>query len=190
MVLRTYAKLREEIPALRVLIAPRHIERLDEVITTVQAMEFSAVRRTRLEEPRGNFGVQFGPGSILVLDTVGELAEIYAAADVAFVGGSLIERGGHNVLEPVLRGVPVIFGPHVANFREAVALVQSARVGQMVSNEDELYIALRDWLTDEAERQAVVQRAETALMEHRGAAQRVAELVAGMLQEEKTKRST
>ncbi len=118
---------------------------------------------------------------MIVLDTVGELAQIWAAGDVAFVGGSLIKRGGHNLLEPVLRGVPVAFGPHIANFRESARLVESARAGRMVHTPDELHDVLRDWLANDAGRRAVAARAREALQEHRGAARRVAEIVAAAL---------
>ena len=173
IVLSAYARLQQEFPALRLLLAPRHIERADEVAELIGAAGFTMQRRTSaslLPVP-----------AVLLLDTVGELAAVYSAADVAFVGGSLIERGGHNLLEPVLRGVPVVFGPHVANFREAAALAQSAQVGQMVANEEELIAALRRWLSSASERGAVESRARTALAEHQGAAARVAQIVAESL---------
>jgi 3-deoxy-D-manno-octulosonic-acid transferase len=168
-----YARLREEFPSLRLVLAPRHIERADEVAQIIGATGFPVQRRTA--------ATAMPAQAVLLLDTVGELAAIYAAADVAFVGGSLIERGGHNLLEPVLRGVPVVFGSHVANFREAAALAQAAQVGQMVMNEDELIAALRHWLASAAERNAVAARARTALAEHQGAAARVAQIVAESL---------
>jgi 3-deoxy-D-manno-octulosonic-acid transferase len=116
-----------------------------------------------------------------LVDTVGELAQIYAAGDVAFVGGSLIERGGHNMLEPVLRGVPVVFGPNVANFREAARLVQEAQVGQMVADAGELGSAVEYWLKDEAQRRDVPRRAQESLAPHSGATARIAEVVAASL---------
>jgi 3-deoxy-D-manno-octulosonic-acid transferase len=125
---------------------------------------------------------RFGARDVLLLDTIGELGEIYAAADAAFVGGSLIKRGGHNVLEPALRGVPVVFGSHVQNFREAAALVQSARCGKLVENEAELVAVLTAWLENESERRAVAERAREALEPHRGAAARVANYVAQQLE--------
>jgi 3-deoxy-D-manno-octulosonic-acid transferase len=119
--------------------------------------------------------------AVIVLDSVGELSQIYAAADVAFVGGSLIARGGHNVLEPVLCGVPVAFGPHIDNFRDAALLVERADAGQKVDDEAQLAAVWNRWLNDADWRKAVAQRAENVLREHRGASLRVAKTVAQSL---------
>jgi len=178
LMLQVYDRLRHELTGLRLVLAPRHIERATEVAQLVESAGFAAARRSQSLSQGG----QIASGdAVILLDTVGELAQVYAAADLAFVGGSLIERGGHNLLEPVLHGVPVIFGPHVANFREAAALAQAGRVGQMVHDEAELDAAVRSWLTNEAERGAVVERARAALSPHSGAAARVAHLVAEVL---------
>ncbi|HVF09695.1 MAG TPA: glycosyltransferase N-terminal domain-containing protein [Abditibacteriaceae bacterium] len=179
LVLSAYASLRQEFPSLRLILAPRHIERAAEVAEIVQASGCAVQRRTATQNSK--LETRNSKLEIILLDTVGELAAVYAAADVAFVGGSLIERGGHNLLEPVLRGVPVVFGPHVANFREAAALAQAAQVGQMVANEEEFVTALRHWLASPSERGAVPERARLALSEHQGATARVAHIVAESL---------
>ncbi len=208
IVLETWVQLCENIPNLRLLLAPRHIERSEDIIALARRLNLAIVRRTESPSgPRmsthvagesraehsgndGNMTRAAAPlnearatveKTVILLDTVGELGEIYAAGDVAFVGGSLIERGGHNVLEPVLRGVPVAFGPHVANFREAALLVESARGGKMVNDRNELRQTLEQWLQNDLERQSVAARALEALSEHRGAAQRVAQIVAQAL---------
>jgi 3-deoxy-D-manno-octulosonic-acid transferase len=183
MVLRAYLKLREQWPDLRLIIAPRHIDRVEEVVQVLQAGRASVVPRSDLGE--GEVQNHVPPESVILIDTVGELAQIYAAADVAFVGGSLIERGGHNMLEPVLRGVPVVFGPHIANFREAARLVQEAHVGQMVKDEGELAGAVEYWLQDVARRRDVPRRAAEALAPHSGATERVAQIVAAALNSKK-----
>jgi 3-deoxy-D-manno-octulosonic-acid transferase len=154
---------------LRLLIAPRHPERVDVVLQLAHDKGFATIRRSQLSNanPEQN--------ALIILDTVGELAEFYAAADVAFVGGSLIKRGGHNVLEPVLVGVPVLFGSYMNNFRAAADLVQDADVGQMVHSETELTEALQSWLMDSSKRAQVIQNAKELLSKHQGAAQRVTE---------------
>lgn len=173
IVLRVYRQLREALPQLRLLLAPRHIEHVEAVLQVVRAAQLSPVRRTQIAaSPTEQVE------AVLVLDTVGELAQIYAAADVAFVGGSLIKRGGHNMLEPVLRGVPVVYGPHIMNFREAAALAQAAGVGIMAQHEADLSAALRHWLTNDHERAAIVEKARVALAPHHGAAGRVARIIA------------
>jgi 3-deoxy-D-manno-octulosonic-acid transferase len=157
---------------LRLLIAPRHPERAEVVLQLARDKGFTAIRRSQLSNANSE------KDAIIVLDTVGELAEFYAAADVAFVGGSLIKRGGHNVLEPVLVGVPVLFGPSMNNFRAAADLVQDANVGQLIHSETELTKALQSWLSDSAKRAQVIQNAQELLSQHQGAARRVAEGIA------------
>ena len=122
-----------------------------------------------------------GDKPIVLLDSVGELSQLYAAADVAFVGGSLIGRGGHNMLEPAQRGVPVAFGPHIDNFREAATLVENARIGSRVRDADSLAQLLGSWLRDRNGLEEIKLRASEALAEHSGAATRMARIVAESL---------
>ena len=155
----------------RLAIAPRHIERTDEVAALIENRGRRVARRSRGE----GLGEQ---NSVYLLDSVGELADFYAAADLTFVGGSLIPRGGHNVLEPVLRGAPVLFGPHMMNFRAAAQLVCDNELGAQLESADELAPAIRRWLDAATPREAFAARVETVLMPHRGAAARAAELMA------------
>ncbi len=181
---RVYKQLKAEFPALRLLLAPRHTERAGEVLALLRGLGLAAVLRSE-----SNSGER--QDAVIVLDSVGELAQIYGCSAVAFVGGSLIERGGHNLLEPVLRGVPVAFGPHVANFRVAAALAQEHGLGRMVHDEGELSQALASWLHErqgtqrEAARAEFAARVEVALRPHRGASRRVARaIVQALLGEE------
>ncbi len=106
--LKAFAEARKERPNLRFVVAPRHIERAGEIERAAQATGFTVVRRTQARsEDRWD---------VLVLDTIGELARVYALSDAAFVGGSLVDWGGHNILEPAYYGKPVFFGPHMQNF--------------------------------------------------------------------------
>ena len=173
-IVAAFQTLRRDFPDARLLIAPRHIERATQVVQTIGAAGLTAQLRS---------GNASEPNAISVLDSVGELSQIYAAADVAFVGGSLIPRGGHNVLEPVLCGVPVAFGPHIANFRDAAMLVESADAGQKVDDANQLAEVWTRWLSDEDWRKAVASRADHVLHEHRGASRRVAKIVAQSLRE-------
>src|SRR5262249_59512776 len=83
------------------------------------------------------------PSDVILLDTVGELAALYAVADVIFVGGSLVPVGGHNVIEPALHAKPVVFGPHMGNFRDAAALLLRAGAGIQLGSAAELAPTLR-----------------------------------------------
>ena len=158
---------------LRLLVAPRHIERCDKVYEWCHVLYGPVISRSEIEGSDGD--------EIIVLDTVGELSEIYAAADVAFVGGSLVSRGGHNVLEPVLRGVPVLFGPHMNNFRAAANFVETEKLGAMVRDENELKAQVEYWLREEQARREIPRRARIALEPHQGAAARIAQHIAQRL---------
>jgi 3-deoxy-D-manno-octulosonic-acid transferase len=106
--LKAFALAREKRDDLRFILAPRHVERAGEIEKAALALEFRTMRRT-----------QGGPGGdwdVLILDTIGELARFYALSDAAFVGGSLVDWGGHNILEPAYYGKPVFFGPYMRNF--------------------------------------------------------------------------
>ncbi len=183
----------------RVAIAPRHIERTDEVVALVEARGWKVARRSRGDElvapnrtPASNrdssesesleADARPTTSTIYLLDTVGELADFYAAGDIAFVGGSLISRGGHNVLEPVLRGAPVFFGPHMMNFRAAAELVINNELGAQIEDGGALIAAAKQWMAT-GNRDEFAARVEAALSSHRGAAARAAQLVAQVTSE-------
>ena len=203
-ILAAFQTLRETFPDARLLLAPRHLERVGEIAAKIRDANFLVALRSEIEarnevemrselEPRNEIEVRNEDDApcddarkaektaVLLLDTIGELSQIYAAADAAFVGGSLIQRGGHNVLEPVLCGVAVAFGPHIANFREAGALVESADVGQKLQNAEQLAEVWTCWLHDKTWRADVLDRANETLRLHRGASGRVAKIVADAL---------
>ncbi len=106
--LKAFVEARKERPDLRFIVAPRHIERAGEIERAAQATGFTVARRTQARPDER--------WDVLVLDTIGELARVYALSDAAFVGGSLVDWGGHNILEPAYYGKPVFFGPHMQNF--------------------------------------------------------------------------
>jgi 3-deoxy-D-manno-octulosonic-acid transferase len=115
-VLSAYRAVLERDPRARLVLAPRHLERLGAVEAAVRAAGFRPVRRTSLD----GRGEGVGAGAVVVLDTMGELRSLYAVADAVFVGGSLVPHGGQNVLEPAGLGKAVVTGPHTWNFEEVV----------------------------------------------------------------------
>src|SRR5919106_1582618 len=119
--------------------------------------------------------------TIIVLDTVGELAQLYSIADVVFVGGSLIPLGGHNMLEPALRAKPVLFGPHTSNFRDAAALLLTSGGGQVVRDAGELATELRRLLDDPQRRAPLGAAARDAAASRHGPSRATLELVARYL---------
>lgn len=135
-----------EFPELVLVIAPRHPERTREVLALVDRRGWPSVRRSELPAAVTSTAVPVPP--VVILDTVGELAMLYALADVVFVGGSLVPMGGHNVLEAAQRRKPVLIGPHTGNFRESVGLLESAGAALVVRDASDLSRELRRLLAD------------------------------------------
>ena len=162
-------------PKLTLVLAPRHPERVSEVIGLLKSRGLAAVRRSELP-------ARPTPGAVIVLDTVGELAQLYAIADVVFVGGSLTPLGGHNMLEPALRGKPVLFGPHTHNFREAAAVLLDSGGGRVVHDATELGSELKRLLADPALRAGVGAAGRDAVASRTGAMRATLDLVARYLQ--------
>jgi 3-deoxy-D-manno-octulosonic-acid transferase len=157
------------------IVAPRHRDRSAEVARLVRR----AGRRLRRRTSPGE--VPLEAGEVLLLDTLGELPALWCRADVAFVGGTLVGVGGHNVLEPVSAARPVLFGPHTGNVRHAAALVVAAGAGVRVRGAAELGAALGALLRDPAEARRRGECGRAALLAHRGSAARAAALVASVL---------
>jgi 3-deoxy-D-manno-octulosonic-acid transferase len=180
-VLDAHGATRIEFPDLALVIAPRHPERVPEVLELVAARGWPAVRRSELR--RSSAPALGAPPvhPIIVLDTVGELAQLYAIADVVFMGGSLVPAGGHNMLEPAIRRKPVLTGPHTTNFREAVALLVESGGGVVVHNAAELAGELQRLLADPELRIKLGTLAGEAVATRHGAVKATLELVARFL---------
>jgi 3-deoxy-D-manno-octulosonic-acid transferase len=162
------------LPAALVL-APRHPERFERAAEIV----LQAGRRLRRRSAPGAGAL--AAGEVLLLDTLGELASLYARARVAFVGGTLAPVGGHNLLEPARAGCPVLFGPHVANTGESAALLLEAGAADRVADAVALARAVVEALAQPAEAKARGARGAAALAAHRGAAARCVELIERVL---------
>jgi 3-deoxy-D-manno-octulosonic-acid transferase len=170
-VLAAFSQLRREQPELLLVLVPRHPERFDGVRDLCDQAGWRVVRRSGGAPPgRGD--------DILLGDTMGELVALLGAATVAVVGGSLVEHGGHNVLEAAAWGVPVVTGPHMFNFAEISDLLCQA--GGMIRLEDpgELGNCLRELLDDPARRRRMGAAGRRVVEENRGARRRLLALVA------------
>jgi 3-deoxy-D-manno-octulosonic-acid transferase len=132
ILLRAFTLARRRFPGLSLVIAPRHPERFAEVEKLLRASPFDFQRRSAIE-PK-----QFFEKDMLLLDTVGELEGFFAAGDIAFVGGSLVDVGGHNILEPARWQKPVLFGPCMSNFAEMAAQMKRAGGAFEVRGADDL----------------------------------------------------
>jgi 3-deoxy-D-manno-octulosonic-acid transferase len=169
-VLDAFLSARKRCPGLALLLAPRHPERADEVEDLIRARGLAPVRRSRL--PAGG-----APGAVVILDTVGELAALYALAEVVFVGGSLVPIGGHNVLEPAMRGKPVLVGPHTSNFREGAELLQRSGGGLVVKDGAELERELARLLEDRDLARRMGEAARDAFAGRQGAVSATLDLI-------------
>jgi 3-deoxy-D-manno-octulosonic-acid transferase len=146
------------------LLAPRRPERFDEVAVLLQQLGMRWQRRSHWQ------GESLA-GGVLLVDSIGELAALYALADVAFVGGSLAPRGGHNIIEPAQHGVAIVVGDHTENFRDMVALFQSRDAVRIVGLA-ELPLTLMHLLADDAERRTLGRRAAETMRSQMGATAR------------------
>jgi 3-deoxy-D-manno-octulosonic-acid transferase len=153
-------------------LAPRHPERFDDVARLVLARGGRLRRRSRLGPER------LADGEVLLLDSIGELAGLYAASAVAFVGGTLVPVGGHSPVEPAQAGRAPLLGPHTENAREAAALLLEADGAVRVEGGDALAAAVVQALRDPARESARGARAAAALAPHRGATERTLALLA------------
>jgi 3-deoxy-D-manno-octulosonic-acid transferase len=171
IVLDAFLRARVRCPDLALLLAPRHPERAGEVEDLVRERGLAPARRSRLPEGRA-------PGSVVILDTVGELAALYALAEVVFVGGSLVPVGGHNVLEPAMRGKPVLYGPHTSNFREGALLLERSGGGLVVEDAQELQRELSRLLEDRDLARRTGEAARSAFAGRQGAVGATLDLIA------------
>ncbi len=148
-------------PKAAMILAPRHPERFAEVAALVENLGFRLCRRSLWSgEPLG--------GSVFLVDSIGELAALYSVATVAFVGGSLVPRGGHNILEPALYGVPIVTGNHYENFRDVVNFFASRNAVRIVGVA-ELPLVFMELIENINERTTLGRNALAALESQRGA---------------------
>jgi 3-deoxy-D-manno-octulosonic-acid transferase len=172
ILLRAYARLRAARPELALALAPRHPERFDAVPALCAAAGFRCRRRS------SGGAAPLGGGEVLLLDTLGELAAAYSFATVAFVGGSLVARGGHNVLEAAAWGKPVVVGPHMENFQEIADELRAADALVQAAGEEQLADTVGELLRDAVRRQALGENGRALVERNRGALRRTVDALA------------
>ena len=164
LLLQAFQNILASHPRAVMILAPRHPERFSEVAGILEELGIQFWRRSLWSgEPIS--------GGVLLIDSIGELASLYALGDIAFVGGSLVPRGGHNIIEPAQQGVPIIVGNHTENFRDIVGLFQSRDAVRIVGPA-ELPLVLMELIANPDERRALAQRATEALRSQMGATER------------------
>lgn len=174
IILDSIQKLKQPV---RLMLAPRHPERFNEVASLLQKSGLSWTRRTNAPDPNDT------NATVILLDTIGELPATYALAQIVFVGGSIVDKGGHNVLEPAAAGATVVTGAHTHNFHaivelmnEAGALVQLPALEDAAAG-DELAYVFERLLANPAEREELGRRAKQLITANQGAADRTMQLI-------------
>jgi len=165
IILRVFKKLQNNFPGFRLLLAPRHPERSGQVAELVRSAGFLPLRISQIYS-----GIQHPtPNTVFILDTIGQLMHYYAIAQIVFVGGSLVKKGGHNILEPAALAKPVIFGPQMYNFRDIAGLFIAHRAAIMVNDGKKLESELRNILDDQARAEELGRKARELIGKNTGA---------------------
>ena len=162
-VLEAFQRIRATMTNALLIIAPRKPERFDDVERLVRRAGWKVARRTELRvdaEPRHD---------VVILDTIGELAQLFQVATVVFVGGSLVDAGGHNILEPAVFGKPIVFGPHMDNFAEIARTFLDNGAAVQVRSGRELESTLLELLGDPVRRASLGAAARALVEANRGA---------------------
>lgn len=162
IVLRVYKKLKELIPNLKLLLAPRHITRTPDVQNLIKTFNFSYNLYSETKQFNDN-------SDILLLDVMGELAKLYAKIDVAFIGGSFNNTGGHNPLEAIIFDKPTISGPSIKNFRDIYSILKMNNAAFVVNNEEEFFEIAKKLLLDESYYNEIKNNANKAFKNQQGA---------------------
>jgi len=179
VIINAYKCLLRDFPELKLLIAPRHPERSRSVGQCIIKNSFTPVY---ISEISASPGAEI-KNSVFVLDLIGELANFYKIADIVFMGGSLVRKGGQNILEPASLGKPVLFGPHMFNFRDISRVFLKNKAAVMVRNGDELAVKIKELLSDCKQAEEMSSRGMSLISENAGATERNLELIRKFIEE-------
>ena len=171
-VLDALARVREEVKGCRLILVPRHVERAGRIASLVRRRGYSVSLRTDGFDESAD---------VLVGDTMGELPVFYAASDLAFVGGSLVDIGGHNLLEPAVLGVPALTGPHTRNFADLAASLEAIGAVRVVHDAQDLAGTVIDLLRDPNRRHRMGEEGREFVMSNRGARERTMAVIDRLL---------
>jgi 3-deoxy-D-manno-octulosonic-acid transferase len=175
IVLTIYRKLQVDWPNLRLILVPRHKERFDEVAGLLKQSDQPFVRRSELSSDRSH------DERLILVDTIGELSAVWGLADIAFVGGSLGNRGGQNMLEPAAYGAAVVFGPHVWNFKEIARRLLEADAASQIADPQDLAREMQRLLKAACERSRLGANAGRLVQSQQGATDRTLNLIDSLI---------
>lgn len=181
VIFNVFGQLLKFFPELSLIIGPREANRFDEVYNLARDLGFMVIRKTELlAAPTATARHEWTGDqkyNVFILNTLGELGQVYGLADVAFVGGSLAPTGGHNLLEPASFSVPVLFGPHTFNFTTMSQLMIKCGGAKMVSDESELLHVMVELLGQKSKREQIGKRAKEFVEQNQGTLDRVMEIL-------------
>ncbi|TVM04278.1 MAG: hypothetical protein CV087_01165 [Candidatus Brocadia sp. WS118] len=184
VMLKMFGRLREKIKKLRLVLVPRHIERVNEIVKLIESFRYRCVRKTSLDK-----GEKIGAKkeeAVILVDTIGELQTTYSIADCVFVGKSLVPQGGQNMMEPAGLARPVIVGPHTFNFAEETRLLKEADAIAVVQDEPALVDKMIYLLEHQDEAREMGERAQSVVIKQRGATERNIQVLRKIFLKERT----
>lgn len=174
IILEVYKRLKERFSQLRLLLAPRHPKRAEELGNLCKSLGFAPVKTSCIAELANQ---QELSKSVFILDTLGQLTTFYALADLVFVGGSFVKKGGHNIIEPASLSKPVIFGPIMYNFHDIAELLTKNNAAIQVTSEQDLLEGLEKLLQNPKEAERLGNAARDIVLKQRGATLRTIQLI-------------
>lgn len=175
-VLKAFLKVRRSFPNMKLIIAPRQLERADEIAMLVEENGLTYALRSNKEKPYGKYDV-------MILDVFGELGKVYSVGVAAFVGGTLIPKGGHSIIQPILQGKPVFFGPYTFKTRDIAEMAISAGVGFQVGDENDLAESMIKVISNPSMLAEIERSCKRLVMDNKGASARCADVIVKMISE-------
>ena len=188
IIVSVYKQVLKKHPCLKLIIAPRHLERISYLENLLVQESFTFVKKSTLHSAFSSLkvGGKFSPSciNIVILDTMGELMKVYTIATIVFVGGSLVKTGGHNILEPASLAKPVLFGPYMENFKEPALLLKEKNGGIEVKNEEDLEKNVLRLLSDSSLLSKMGKNGRKAVLSKQGATSKNLKLIGSLIKNE------
>ncbi len=178
IILRVYKRLLFSYPDLKLLLAPRHVERRKAIKKMVISFGLEGIEKTEIDQ-----GKKREREEVIILDTIGELFKVYSMATVVFCGASLVRKGGQNILEPAIWGKVPLYGPHMDDFLDARRLLESVGAGIQVRDEEDLYQNIRRLLSNPELLEEKGRKAKEIILSQQGAVERNANLISQLITE-------
>lgn len=173
-VLDAFIRIRTSYPEMKLIIAPRQLERAEEIASMCELRGLRSARRSKKEMPYGEYDV-------MILDTFGELAAVYAVGAVAFVGGTLIPKGGHSIIQPILQGKPVFFGQYTFKTKDIAQMAIFSGIGFVVKDANDLADSIISVISDTKILAEIETACRKLVTENRGASVRCAEAIVKLM---------